>query len=121
MAGVGQDKAQGRSLRSQTIDDRTSSGLGKAAGVERPVNEAGSPCPLAEQESRFEVTNNKGTWRNPPAFVRVALVSGVFALLGVMAGMYVSLLLLSRVDHAVAALVGAFILAPFGAWLEACK
>ncbi len=64
----------------------------------------------------LEIDSN---WRNPPAVIRTALVAGVFAALGVMGGLYVDLLPWFRIDPTSAEIIGAVLLAPVGAWLEA--
>ena len=58
------------------------------------------------------------SWRNPPAFVRIAIVAGVYGGLGVMGGLYLNFLPRLRVDSTLAALVGAVVAAPIGAWIE---
>ena len=65
------------------------------------------------------ILGNETRWRDPPALIRMAIVSGVFAALGVMGGVYIDLLPWFRIDPTQAAIVGAVLSAPIGAWFEA--
>jgi hypothetical protein len=65
------------------------------------------------------MTDEENFWRNPPAIVRIATISGVYCALGVMGGMYVNLLPWFRINPTSAAIAGAVLLAPIGAWFEA--
>jgi len=66
----------------------------------------------------FKVKSSQG-WKNPPVAVRIALVAGVFAALGVMGGLYVNLLPWLRYDPLGAEIVGGSLFAIVGAWFEA--